>query len=108
MEEFDARVRGWLDEYRSACPDWEGGPDFVPGLWRKIEARRSGLVALRRVAAALVVSAAAAALLMGVVLIPRYQNSVVYSATYVDVLHAAEGIPERAVYQELVYEQEGK
>ena len=108
MEEFDGKVRGLLNEYRAACPDFEGSAGFVPGLWRKIEARRSGALALRRLAAALVVSAAAAALLMGTVLIPRYQNHEVYSATYVDVLQAADNISERALYQELVHENEGK
>lgn len=108
MEEFDGRVRGWLEEYRAACPDVDGSAGFMPALWRKIEARRSGVMALKRLAAALVVSAAAAALLMGAVLIPRYQNHEVYAATYVDVLQAADNLSERALYQELVHENEGK
>ncbi len=30
----------WV-EYRNACPDPEAGAGFMPGLWQRIEARRS-------------------------------------------------------------------
>ena len=78
----------WV-EYRGACPDPEPSAQFMPGLWRRIEARRdSGLFIFRRLAQVCVGAAAALAILMGVVLIPHLQKAPVYSATYVDVLTA--------------------
>ncbi len=75
-----------LAAYRDAVPDPEPSANFMPGLWQKIEARRSPVLVLRRFAQGLVMAAAAFALLIGTVFIPRMQNAPVYSASYVDVL----------------------
>jgi hypothetical protein len=77
-----------LGQYRNAVPDPEASADFMPGMWRKIEARRSSVRTLRRFTEAFVTLAAALALLVGAVLIPQMQREAVYSATYVDVLAA--------------------
>ncbi len=61
-------------EYRSACPDPDGGVNFMPGLWQKIEARRKESVSVfRRLAQACVLATAALTLAM-VILIPRIQS----------------------------------
>lgn len=74
--------------YRDAIPDPEPGPNFMPGLWQKIEARRSvsPVAIMRRFAQVFAAAAVAMALLVGAVVIPRMQSAPVYSATYVDVL----------------------
>jgi hypothetical protein len=54
--------------YREACPELEPGPEFMPQLWRKIEANRSFTFGLKRLAQGIITAAAAAALLMGVAL----------------------------------------
>jgi hypothetical protein len=72
--------------YREAVPDPEPSAGFTPGVWARIEARRSPVRFFRRMAEAFVTVAAVATILIGLFLMPRLQNSVVYSATYVDVL----------------------
>jgi hypothetical protein len=72
--------------YREAMPDPEPSAAFTPGVWRKIEARRSPVRLLRRMAEAFVTLAAVATILIGLFLMPKLQNSSVYAATYVDVL----------------------
>jgi hypothetical protein len=72
--------------YREAMPDPEPSAAFTPGVWRKIEARRSPVRLLRRMAEAFVALAAVATILIGMFLMPKLQNSSVYAATYLDVL----------------------
>lgn len=72
--------------YRESMPDPEPSAGFTPGVWRKIEARRSPIRLLRRMTEAFVTVAALATILIGLFLMPKLQNAVVYSATYVDVL----------------------
>jgi hypothetical protein len=79
-------------QYREALPDPEPSAAFTPGVWQRIEARRSPVRILRRMTEALVTMAAVSALVISFV-IPRVQSSPVYSATYVDVL-AAEQSPD--------------
>jgi hypothetical protein len=74
--------------YRDALPDLEPSAAFTPGVWRRIESRRSPMRLLRRMVEALVTVAALVTLLIGTLLIPRFQIAPVYSATYVDVLSA--------------------
>jgi hypothetical protein len=74
--------------YREALPDPEPSSGFTPGVWRKIEARRSPVRLLRRLAEAFVTVAALVTLLIGMLVIPSLQKAPVYSASYVDVLAA--------------------
>ena len=76
-------------EYRNACPDPEASAGFMPGLWKRIEARRSSnLTVFRRLAQACAVATLALTVVMGAVLIPRLEKAPIYSTTYVDVLAA--------------------
>ncbi len=56
---------GLWARYREACPDPDAGPDFMPGLWRKIEARRAFAFSVRRMAQAIITAAAIASFAMG-------------------------------------------
>jgi hypothetical protein len=72
--------------YRAAVPDPEAGVNFMPEMWRKIEARQFFLVRLKKLTQVFVAAAAAICLLLGIVLqIPVADRSAV-SANYVDVL----------------------
>ncbi|MGD0134764.1 MAG: hypothetical protein ABSE57_22165 [Bryobacteraceae bacterium] len=72
--------------YRTSVPDPEAGVNFMPELWRKIEARQFFLVRLKKLTQVFVVAAAAICLLLGIALqIPVADRSAV-SANYVDVL----------------------
>lgn len=89
MNEPNDRLDALFAEYRQACPDPEPGAGFMPGLWQRIEARRTAdLWIFRRIAQVCVGATLALALLMGAVLIPRVEKVPVYSSTYVDVLAA--------------------
>lgn len=76
-------------EYRDALPDAEPGAAFMPGLWKRIEARRtSNLWVFRRLAQVCVGATLALAVLMGAYVIPRLEKAPVYSTSYVDELAA--------------------
>jgi hypothetical protein len=76
-------------EYRGAFPDPDASAGFMPGLWKRIEARRSGnLTVFRRLAQVCVAATLALAVIMGAVLIPRLEKAPIYSTNYVDVLAA--------------------
>ncbi len=73
--------------YREACPDPEPSPDFMPQLWRKIEARRSFARGVKRLAQGFITAAAAASLVMGVYLAkPAPQTP----PTYLEMLAASQ------------------
>ncbi|HLW76174.1 MAG TPA: hypothetical protein VKS01_04295 [Bryobacteraceae bacterium] len=88
--QLDSRLESLFKEYRASIPDPEPSAGFMPGLWRKIETRRtSNLTLFRRWAEVCLGAAVALALLMGAVVIPHYEKLPVYSsASYVDVLEA--------------------
>lgn len=67
-QEADRRLQALFAAYREACPEPEPGADFMPQLWKRIEARRSFRYRLGRMARGIITAAAAAVLLMGVFL----------------------------------------
>jgi hypothetical protein len=78
-----------FEQYRTAVPDPEASADFMPELWRKIEARQFFLLRLKKMTQAFVVASAAVCLLLGIVLqVPAAKQQVV-SGNYVDVLASA-------------------
>ena len=99
MDELDKLFLAYRDTYQEADPS----ASFTPGIWRKIEARRSPLRMIRRVAEAFVATAAIVAVLVGVVLIPRMQNASFYSTQYVDVLAA--NASDIAPYTEVIHSE---
>lgn len=88
--------------YRDSLPDPEPSAGFTPGIWRRIEARRSPVRMFRRVSEALVAVAALIAVLIAVFVIPQVQKYPVYSATYVDVL-VAEQPTDAMPYQDVLH-----
>jgi hypothetical protein len=89
MDRMPDKLDALFAQYREACPDPEAGAGFIPGLWQRIEARRSAnTVIFRRLAQACVVATLALTVVMGAVLIPELEKIPIYSATYVDVLAA--------------------
>ncbi|MEQ1886534.1 MAG: hypothetical protein ABL967_15825 [Bryobacteraceae bacterium] len=88
---MDDKLQSLWTEYREACPDPDASPDFMPEMWRRIDARRQSATSwFRRWAEVCVVAAITAALVMSTVVIPSYLRQPVYEASYVDVLNAAE------------------
>jgi hypothetical protein len=90
MDRMKDRLDALWVEFREATPDPEASPNFMPQLWRKIEARRVETTSVfRRLAQICVMATIALALVIGVVLIPHNTNEeAFFSGTYVDVLAA--------------------
>ena len=90
MDRMKDRLDALWAEYREALPDPEAGPDFMPKLWQKIEARRVETTSVfRRLAQICVMASVALALVMSAVLIPHNNfDEVFYSGSYVDALAA--------------------
>jgi len=86
--------------YREVCPDTEPGPDFMPQLWARIEARRSFTLALRRFTGAFVTAAAAICIAVAVYT-AEPADSPVYTTTYVETLGTGYA-PETLAYVDLV------
>jgi hypothetical protein len=85
----DDRLDALFAEYRMACPDPEPSADFMPGMWKRIEARRIATVSVfKHWAQVCVMATAALTVLIGVVLIPRFQENSATGSSYVEALMA--------------------
>jgi hypothetical protein len=88
-EEREAQLNKLFAAYRAAVPDPDASAAFMPGLWQKIEARRtSNVVVFRRLAQICVGATLALTVVMGAFVIPHLEKLPVYSASYVDALEA--------------------
>ena len=85
MNEFPGELQQLFKSYGEFHRDPDPSVNFMPGLWAKIEARRSPWFAMQRMARLVVAGALAAALLMGAVLIPLMENQDI-SGFYADVV----------------------
>jgi len=73
--------------YRTAVPDPDASVNFMPELWRKIEARQFFLGRLKKLSQVFVVTAAAICLFLGIALqVPVSTSPQVVRGNYVDVL----------------------
>ena len=73
--------------YRAAMPDPEASANFMPELWRKIEARQFFLTRVKKLTQVFVAAAAAICLLLGIMLqVPIAADRPAVSGNYVDVL----------------------
>jgi hypothetical protein len=86
-DKLDARLNTMFAEYRMACPDPEPSADFMPAIWKRIEARRVATVSVfRHWAQACVMATVALTVLIGVVLIPKFQADPASNSSYVEAL----------------------
>ena len=86
-DRLDAKLNAMFAEYRAACPDPEPSADFMPSMWKRIEARRVQTVSVfRHWAQACVLATVALTVLIGAVLIPRLQIDPASNASYVEAL----------------------
>ena len=70
-----------------AVPDPEASANFMPELWRKIEARQFFLARVKKMTQVFVAAAAAICLLLGIALqVPVATDRQTVSGNYVDVL----------------------
>jgi hypothetical protein len=89
MQNSSDKLDRLFAEYRSAFPDPDASAAFMPGLWQRIESRRSSnMIVFRRLAQICVGATLALTVILGVIVIPQLEKLPVYSASYVDVLEA--------------------
>jgi hypothetical protein len=73
--------------YRAALPDPEASVNFMPELWRKIEARQFFVVRIKKLTQVFIAAAAAICLLLGIILqVPVSTDTQAVRGNYVDVL----------------------
>jgi hypothetical protein len=78
---------GLFEGYRTAIPDPEASINFMPELWRKIEARQFFLVRIKKLTQVFVAAAAAICLFLGIALqVPLATEKQDVRGNYVDVL----------------------
>jgi hypothetical protein len=85
---LDANLDEMFRAYRAACPDPEAGPNFMPAIWARIEARESSTSWFGSVAKALVTAALAASVILGMMISSMNQSSAFFNANFVDALRA--------------------
>ena len=86
MDNLNRELDSMLAAYKQALPDPEASPEFMPTLWRKIDARRNLVFRLGRLTRVFLTSAAALCLLMtGVQTFPRLDHKAA-RPSYLDVL----------------------
>jgi hypothetical protein len=86
-DKTDLELNKLFELYRVAVPDPEPGTNFMPDLWRKIEARQFFLSRLRKLTQVFVAAAAAICLFLGIALqVPVSSDPQGVGGNYVDVL----------------------
>jgi hypothetical protein len=76
-----------FEHYRMAVPDPEASANFMPELWRKIEARQFFLLRVKKLTQIFVAAAAAICLFLGIALqMPVSTDRSLVGGNYVDVL----------------------
>jgi hypothetical protein len=79
-------IQALFASYRNAVGAPDATPDFLPGLWTKIEQKQRVTYSFRRIAQGFVTAAAALCLMLSVALWTPLDQSQAPASTYVDVL----------------------
>ena len=72
--------------YRAACPDPEPSPNFMPRVWKQIDARRSVTRSYGRWTQAFITAAAAISILLGLLSAYLPSRPDFYTKTYMEAL----------------------
>src|SRR5258708_39744300 len=104
MDNLNRELDSMLAAYKQAMPDPEPSPEFMPTLWRKIDARRNLVFRLGRLTRVFLTSAAALCLLMtGVLTFPRSGQRAAHPR-YLDVLAEAHNSNNLFEYFEVMHQ----
>jgi len=88
-DKLDAQLSAMFAEYRAAFPDPEPSADFIPAMWKRIEARRVATISVfRHWAQVCVMGTVALTILIGAVLIPKFEQAQTTSSSYIEALSA--------------------
>jgi hypothetical protein len=101
MTDEDSGLDALLEAYRGACPEIEPTANFMPAIWRKIEARRSFWFVFQREARAVVTASAALFVLLLALNFFSASQSHMAASTYADAL-MADHTAEKTYYTEAI------
>jgi hypothetical protein len=93
------RLDEFFQRYRLACPEIDAGPDFMPVLWQKIEARHSFWFTFVRFGRGALTASAALCLLL---LVLNLAATPQVMASYTDAI-LAESSAEQTYYTEAIH-----
>ena len=82
----DERLDALFQAYRAAWPDRDASANFMPRLWRQIEARQAYTFSFRHMAGGFVTAALALTILLGVFMAIPPRSSPVYPMSYLQAL----------------------
>ena len=105
-EQLNRELDRLFAAYYEACPAPDAGPDFMPRLWRKIDARRSATYTFGRWTKAFVTAAAALCVLLGLLQTYLQSQPTFYTQTYIEALQQ-ETAAEGATYFEALWTEDG-
>ena len=86
MEKWNPELDQLFAKYKDALPDPDPSANFMPGLWRKIEARQSFTTRIKKLTQVFVVATAAVCLMLGMAVVVPGSLHRELRGTYVDVL----------------------
>ena len=89
MDQLNNELGGLFAEYKAAVPDPEPGVNFMPQLWRNIEALQSLMLRVRKLTQVFVGAAAAFCLLFAMIEVVPGASRSEFHGSYVDALAAA-------------------
>src|SRR5882724_7954595 len=89
MDRFNDEINWLLAKYKAAVPDPDPSANFMPELWRKIEARQTLVLRIRKLTQVFVGAAAAVCLLFGMIEVVPGLSGSDERGSYVDVLAEA-------------------
>jgi len=96
----EARWESLLEQYREACALPEPGRNFLPGLWQRIDAKRSRTLRFEHAAKSLFAAAVAVSLLLGTfLLLPSQQPSAFNSGSFVEELASANAADSETFFE---------
>jgi hypothetical protein len=89
MDQFNNELQTLFASYRAAVPDPDATANFMPELWRRIQARQTLMLRVRKLTQVFVGAAAAACLLFATIQVVPGRSRPEVHASYVDALAAA-------------------
>jgi len=93
MDQWNNELDHFFAGYKAVMPDPEASRDFMPELWKKIEARQTLVVRIKKLTQVFVAAAAAICVVLALLLSVPHPEKTAINGNYVDVLaeiHPAE------------------
>jgi hypothetical protein len=92
-QDSEKKLNELFSAYRQEMPDFDGGADFLPGMWAKIESKKSQTsIWFAWTKGILAGATCAGVLLVGFSVWSPFERSAYYETSYVEALDASEDV----------------